>query len=69
MFVHHTLWHKLPEVIVDIMEDEEGEEEEAEEEVAVALAKATLWKSSNRSHVWCRTHLAAAVITSILFKA
>jgi Mg/Co/Ni transporter MgtE len=62
MFVHHTFWYILPEVIVDIIEDEEDEEAEA----AVALARATLWKSSNKSHVWCSTLLAAAVMTSIL---
>ena len=63
MYVHmQPCTCKLPEAIVDIMEDEEEEEAEA----AVALAKATLWKSSNRLHVWCSTLLAAAVMTSIL---
>ena len=67
MFVHDALWYKLPEVKVDIMEDEEEEEEAEEEgEVAVALATATLWNSSNKSHVCCSTLLAAAEMTSIL---
>ena len=53
---------RLPEDILDMI-DEEDDEDEAD---AVALAIATLWKSSNKSHVWRRTLLADAAMTSIL---